>query len=169
MFQGYFILLNGFCYYYPTHRATATLWPKVWTKCMTCRLCFWHPCFTPEAQQSPGKSSTVPTPIQLHLLQMQRPMMRNMVLLLLLNYWSDGRQSWAWALKKSLMRPSFFSIIVYFREIRNKLSHWPGCQSAQRLYNSYNLCPCARPSHVGKCWPGPEFKFSKAVEVWWSC
>ena len=59
---------------------------------------------------------------------------------------------WAWALEKSLMRPSFF---LYFREIRKKRSHWPGGQSAPRLYNSYNLCPCARPAHVGECWPGP--------------
>ena len=41
-------------------------------------------------------------------------------------------QSGEWALKKSLMRPLFF---LYFREIRNKLSHWPGSQSALRLYN----------------------------------
>ena len=24
------------------------------------------------------------------------------------------------------------------------------------LYNHYNLCPCAKPAHVGKCWPGPQ-------------
>ena len=74
-------------------------------------------------------------------------------------------QSWAW----SLTRPSFF---LYFREIRNKRSHWPqwpGGQSAPRLYNCYNLCPCARPAHVDECWPWPKFKFSKTVEVGWSC
>ena len=43
------------------------------------------------------------------------------------------------------MRPSFF---LYFWEIRKKQSSWPGGQSAQRLYNCYNLCPCARPAHV---------------------
>ena len=77
-------------------------------------------------------------------------------------------QSGAWALKKSLMRPSFF---LHFQEIRKKWSHWPGGQSAPRFYNYYNLCPCARPSHVGECcqWPGPKFKFSKTVEVGKSC
>ena len=40
-------------------------------------------------------------------------------------------QSWAWALKKSPIRPSFF---LYFREIRGKRSHWPGGQSDLRLY-----------------------------------
>ena len=59
-----------------------------------------------------------------------------------------NRQSWAWALEKSLMRPSFFQVL-YFQEIRNKRSHWPGCQSAPRLYNHSNLCPCARPAHLG--------------------
>ena len=49
-------------------------------------------------------------------------------------------QPWAWALKKSLTRPSFF---LYFREIRKKQSHWPGSQSALRLYNCFNLCPCS--------------------------
>ena len=39
-------------------------------------------------------------------------------------------------------------------EIRKKQSQWPGSQSAPRLYNGYNLCLCARPAHVGKCWPG---------------
>ena len=48
----------------------------------------------------------------------------------------------AWALVKSLTRPSLF---LYFREIRNKLSHWPGSQSAPRLYNHYNLYLCAMP------------------------
>ena len=62
------------------------------------------------------------------------------------------------------MRPSFF---LYFREFRKTRSHGPGSQSAPRLYNRYNLCQCARPAHVGKCWPGPEFKFSKTVEVGW--
>ena len=78
------------------------------------------------------------------------------------------QQPGVWALEKSIMRPSFF---LYFREIRKKRSHWPGGQSAPRLYNCYNLCPCARPAHVGdsECWPGPEFKFSKTVEVGWSC
>ena len=54
-------------------------------------------------------------------------------------------------------------------EIKKKWSHWPGgpSQSAPRLYNRYNLCPCARPAHVGKCGPGPEFKFSKTVKVVW--
>ena len=60
------------------------------------------------------------------------------------------------------MRPSFF---LHFQEIRKKWSHWPGGQSTPRRYNYYNLCPCARPSHVGECWPGQEFKFSKTVEV----
>ena len=70
----------------------------------------------------------------------------------------------------SLRKVSFEAFIFsVFREIRNKLSNWPGGQSAQRLYNSYNLCPCARPANVGKCWTGPEFKLSKPVEVWWSC
>ena len=31
------------------------------------------------------------------------------------------------------------------------------------------ICPCARPAHVSKGGPGPEFKFSKTVEVGWSC
>ena len=74
--------------------------------------------------------------------------------------------SLGWALEESRTRPSFF---LYFREVRNKRSHWPGGQSAPRLYNRYNLCPCARPAHVGECGPGPEFKFSKTVEVGWSC
>ena len=39
----------------------------------------------------------------------------------------SSTQSWAWALKKSLTRPSCF---LYFREIRNKRSHWPGGRSA---------------------------------------
>ena len=52
------------------------------------------------------------------------------------------KQSGAWALEKSLTRPSFF---LYFREIRKKGSHWPGGQSAPRLYNRCNLCPCAGP------------------------
>ena len=47
-----------------------------------------------------------------------------------------GIQPGAWALEKSLARPLFFR---YFREVRKKRSHWPGSQSAQRLYNSYNL------------------------------
>ena len=65
-------------------------------------------------------------------------------------------QSWAWALEKSLMRPSIL-LVMYFQvwEIRKKRSHWPGSQPAPRLYNRYNLCPCARPAHVGECWPGP--------------
>ena len=78
-------------------------------------------------------------------------------------------QFWAWTLEKPLMRPLFF---LYFGEIRpgNKGIHWPGSQSAHRLYNLYNLCPCARPSHVGKFWrPGSEFKFSKTVKVRWLC
>ena len=75
-------------------------------------------------------------------------------------------QSEAWALEKSFTKPSFF---LYFREIRNKRSNWPGGQSAPRHYNSYNLCLCAKPAYVGECWPGPEFKFSKTVEVGWSC
>ena len=84
-------------------------------------------------------------------------------------YWTPALQLksvWGMSLEKSLMRPSFF---LYFRKIRNKRSHWPGGQLAPRLYNCYNLCPCARPAHVGECWPGPEFKFSKTVEVRWSC
>ena len=48
--------------------------------------------------------------------------------------------------RESLTRPSFF---LYFWEIRQKRIHWPGSQPALRLYNSYNLCPCARPAHVG--------------------
>ena len=55
-------------------------------------------------------------------------------------------QCWASVLEKSLTRPLFF---LYFQDIRNKRSHWPGGQSAPRLYNSYNLCPCARLAHVG--------------------
>ena len=51
-------------------------------------------------------------------------------------------------------RAVFFLI---FREIRKKRSHWLGGQSAPRLYNRYNLCPCAKPAHVGawECRPGP--------------
>ena len=73
-----------------------------------------------------------------------------------------------WALKRSLMKPLYF---LYFWDLRNKRSHWTGrcCQPAPRLYNSYNLCPCARPTQVGECWPGPEFKFFKTVEVVCSC
>ena len=41
-------------------------------------------------------------------------------------YAASACQSGAWALKKSLMRPSFF---LYFREIRKKQSHSPGGQS----------------------------------------
>ena len=48
-------------------------------------------------------------------------------------------QSWAWALEKSLIRPSLFP---YFREIRKKRSHWPGGQSAPRPYNSSTLPMC---------------------------
>ena len=60
-------------------------------------------------------------------------------------------QPGVWALEKSLMR-LFFSFFLCFREIRKKLSHWPGGQLAPRLYNSsgYNLCPCAGPAHVGE-------------------
>ena len=79
---------------------------------------------------------------------------------------SKIRQPGAWALEKSLTRPSLF---LYFREIRKKRSHWPDGQSAPWLYNRYNLCLCARPAHVGECGPGPEFKFSKTVQVGWSC
>ena len=55
---------------------------------------------------------------------------------------SSLAQSGAWALQTSLTRPSFF---VYFQEFRKKRKH--------------------------KCGPGPghEFKFSKTVEVRWSC
>ena len=56
----------------------------------------------------------------------------------------------AWALEKSLMRPSFF---LYLQEIRKKRRHWYGCQSALRLYNRHNLCPCARPAHMGESEP----------------
>ena len=84
----------------------------------------------------------------------------------LLKQWQHGHdQSWAWALEKYLIRPSFF---LYFREIRNKWSHWPGGQSAPRLYYCFNLCSCARPTNVGECGSGPKFKFSKTVEVGWS-
>ena len=47
-------------------------------------------------------------------------------------------QPGVWALEKSLTRPLFF---LYFQEIRKKWSHWPGSQSAPRLYNHYNLWP----------------------------
>ena len=47
------------------------------------------------------------------------------------------------------MRPSCF---LYFREIWNKQSHMPGSHSAQRHYNSYNLCPCARPAVAQHMW-----------------
>ena len=65
-------------------------------------------------------------------------------------------QSGAWALE---VRKVFYGAFIFsvFWRIRNKWSHWPGGQSAPRLYNHYNLCPCARPAHV---WPGPRFKFS---------
>ena len=76
--------------------------------------------------------------------------------------WND-RDSWkapgAWALKKSLTRP-FFSL--YFREIRNKRSHRPGGRSAPRLNNIYNLCPCARPAHVGECRPGQKTVYNSS-------
>ena len=49
------------------------------------------------------------------------------------------------------MRLSFF---LYFRETMKKRSHLPGGQSTPRLYNRYNLCPCARPAHVGRLWAG---------------
>ena len=65
--------------------------------------------------------------------------------------------------KKSLMWPSFF---LFFREIRKKRRHWPGSQSAPRLYNCCNLCPYARPASLGKCWLGPQFKFPETVEDW---
>ena len=79
--------------------------------------------------------------------------------------WTDNKKKWfvlkvffiqsgAWALDKSFTRPSFF---LYFWEIKKKRSHWPGGQSdpsqIPRLYNCYNLCPCARRAHVGKCGP----------------
>ena len=60
-------------------------------------------------------------------------------------------------------------VFLYFREIRKNRSHRPGGQSAPRLCNRYNLCPCARPAHVGECGPGPDFKFSQTVQVGWSC
>ena len=78
----------------------------------------------------------------------------------------ESNQCGAWALKKNLYRPSFF---LYFREIRKKRSHWPDDLSASRLYNRNYLCPCARPALVGEWGPWPVFKFSKTVEVGWSC
>ena len=43
------------------------------------------------------------------------------------------------SLNKVSVEPSFF---LYFPwEIRKKRSHWPGGQSAPRLYYCYNLCP----------------------------
>ena len=54
----------------------------------------------------------------------------------------------------SLKKVSYEAFVfLYFREIRKKRSQWPGGQSAQRLNNSYNLCPFARPAHVGECGP----------------
>ena len=47
------------------------------------------------------------------------------------------------------MRPIFF---LYFGQIRTKVASL----KAQRLYNSYNLCPhvtVAMPAHVGKYCP----------------
>ena len=69
---------------------------------------------------------------------------------------------WGMSLKKVSNKAL---VILYFQEIRKKWIHWPGGQSAQRFYNCYHLCPCARPAHVGKCWPWPQIKFSKTVEV----
>ena len=86
------------------------------------------------------------------------------------NIWRPW-QSGAWASENSL-RSLRFSCIFEKSGPWNKRSHWPCGQSAPRLYNSYNLCPCAKPAHVSvECWPGPEFKFSKTawVEVRWSC
>ena len=72
----------------------------------------------------------------------------------------------------SLKKVSYEAFVLsVFSRIRKTRSHWPGGQSALRFYNCYNLYPsyCARQALVGECWPGPEFKFSKTVEVGWSC
>ena len=62
-------------------------------------------------------------------------------------------QCWAWALKKSLTRPSCFP---YFweLEIRKKWSHWPGCQSALRLYNDV-VCSSSTIAIISSHVPGP--------------
>ena len=72
-------------------------------------------------------------------------------------------------MKNSLMRPSFF---LYFEKSGiNEANDLAVSQlrAGPRLYSSYKLYPCARPAHVGYCGPGAEFKFSKIVEVRWSC
>ena len=41
-------------------------------------------------------------------------------------------------------------VFFVFSRNQEKWSHWPGSQSTPRLHNCYNLCPCARPSHMGE-------------------
>ena len=53
----------------------------------------------------------------------QWPMMQP---ILLRHFCCDAIQSGAWALEMSPTRPL---ILLHFREIRKKRSHWPGCQS----------------------------------------
>ena len=39
-------------------------------------------------------------------------------------------------------------VFSVFSRNQEKRSHWPGGQSAPRLSNRYNLCPCARPAQT---------------------
>ena len=56
-----------------------------------------------------------------------------------------GRAVWG---VKSLLWGLCFSV---FWEIRNKQNHRPCSQSALRLYNSYNLCPCTQQYKKSMC------------------
>ena len=56
-----------------------TQWPKNWIECTTFRLCVWQSALHHRGKQCHGVSSTVPTLIQLHLLQGRRAMIRTMV------------------------------------------------------------------------------------------
>ena len=80
-------------------------------------------------------------------------------------FFPSTSHSGAWALEKSLTRPSYF---LYFPEKSGKneatdLSDLPVSQlrgSTIAILDD-NLCSCARPAHVGKCWPGSLTKSKK--------
>ena len=43
------------------------------------------------------------------------------------------------------------AFVFIFSRNQEKPKPLSGCQLAPWLYIRYNLCPCARPAHVGKC------------------
>ena len=84
------------CILQPNSRAQ---WLKIWAKCTTYKRCVLHSALHHRGKQCPGESFTVPTLVQLHLLQ--------------------GRKL-EWGLKNRLAWPSFFQ---YFQEFRKKRRH----------------------------------------------